>query len=99
MVNPMPRRRGNIGQHRLPLYCPKGHIVGLQIGDMIILNFGSIGMTPDQRAAGIVRSRRLAIACMAAALACFMATLYFWDNAYRQLDVSSLKPAATEPEK
>jgi hypothetical protein len=72
---------------------------GLQIGDMIILNLGSIGMTPDQRAAGIVRSRRLAIACMAAALACFMATLYFWDNAYRELDVSSLKPATTEPEK
>jgi hypothetical protein len=32
---------------------------------------------------------------MAAALACFMASLYFWDNAFRGLDVSALKPPAT----
>jgi hypothetical protein len=36
---------------------------------------------------------------MAAALACFMATLYLWDNASQQLDSSALKPAATEPAK
>jgi hypothetical protein len=36
---------------------------------------------------------------MAAALAAFLATLYFWDNAFRELDVSALKPTATEPAK
>jgi ABC-type uncharacterized transport system permease subunit len=62
-------------------------------------------MTPDEelqmrvRAADIAWSRRAAIVCMAAAIACFMATLYFWDNAFRELDVSALKPAATEPAK
>jgi hypothetical protein len=59
-------------------------------------------MTPDEmrdRAAGIARSRRAAIVCVAAALACFMAGLYFSDNAFRELDVSALKPKATEPAK
>jgi hypothetical protein len=51
------------------------------------------------RAAGIARSRRAAIICMASAIACFMAALYFWDNASRGSDASLLKPAATEPVK
>jgi hypothetical protein len=57
-------------------------------------------MTPDEmrdRAVGIARSRRVAIICVAAALAWFMASLYFSDNAFRELDVSALKPTATEP--
>jgi hypothetical protein len=57
-------------------------------------------MTPDQRAAAIAWSRRAAIICMVAAVACFMASLYFWDNAFRGPDVSALKsPVATEPAK
>ena len=62
----------------------------------------ALSMTPDEmrdRASGIARSRRAAIICAAAALACFMASLYFWDNAFRGLDVSALKPAAIEPTK
>ena len=35
----------------------------------------------------------------AAALACFMASLYFSDNVFRELGVSALKPTATEPAK
>ena len=60
-------------------------------------------MTPDEelkmrvRAAGTALSRRAAIIYMVAAIACFMAALYFRDNASRGLDVSPLKPAATEP--
>jgi hypothetical protein len=62
-------------------------------------------MTPDEElqmslsAAGMARSRRAAIICMASAIACFMAALYFWDNASRRLDTSPLKPTATEPAK
>ena len=59
-------------------------------------------MTLDEmrdRAAGIARSRRAAIVCAAAALACFMASLYFSDNVFRELGVSALKPTATEPAK
>jgi hypothetical protein len=51
------------------------------------------------RAVGIARSRRVAIICVAAALACLMASLYSSDNAFRELDVSALKPTATEPAK
>lgn len=72
---------------------------GLQVRDKNRLGLGVLGMTPDQRATSIARSRRLAIVCMAAALAAFLATLYFWDNAFRELDVSALKPTATEPAK
>jgi len=81
------------------------HKDGLQesvIGWDTVLGLGAPGMTPDEiraRAADIARSRRAAIICMIAATACFVATLYFWDNAYRGLDVSPLKPAATEPAK
>ena len=53
-------------------------------------------MTPDQRAAAIAWSRRAAIICMVAAVACFMASLYFWDNAFREPHLSALTPAATE---
>ena len=35
--------------------------------------------------------------CMAAAVVCFVASLYFWNNAFPELDVSALKPAATGP--
>jgi hypothetical protein len=76
-----------------------GSMDGLQFVIRLVLSLGVIGMTPDQRAAGMARSRRLAIVCMAAAFACFLATLYFWDNAFRELEVSALKPAATEPAK
>jgi hypothetical protein len=62
-------------------------------------------MTPDEqlqmrvRAVGITRSRRGAIICMAAATACFLASLYFYfsDNAFRALDAST--PTPTEPAK
>jgi len=53
-------------------------------------------MTPDQRAAATAWSRRAAIICMAGAVACFMASLYFWDNAFREPHLSALTPAATE---
>ena len=56
-------------------------------------------MTPDQRAAAMVRSKWLAIVCTASALVCFAISLYFWDNAVRELDVSAFKPAATETAK
>jgi hypothetical protein len=60
-------------------------------------------MIPDEesldRAVGIARSRRAAIICMAAAVVCFMVSLYLWDNSIRELDVSVLEPAATEPAK
>jgi len=55
-------------------------------------------VSPD-RDVRIARSRRAAIVCMAAAVTCFMASLYFWDNSVRELDVSALKPAATESAK
>ena len=60
-------------------------------------------MTSDEepqlrvRAAATARSRRAAIIYMVAAIACFVAALYFRDNASRGLDVSPLKPAATDP--
>jgi len=72
---------------------------GLQVRDRTVLGFGRFGMTPDQRAAAIARSRRAAIMCMAGAVACFMASLYFSDNTIRGPDASALKPVATEPEK
>jgi hypothetical protein len=63
----------------------------------------AVGMIPDEesldRAVGIARSRRAAIICMAAAVVCFMVSLYLWDNSIRELDVSVLEPAATEPAK
>ena len=55
-------------------------------------------MTPDEqlqirdRAAGIEWSRRAAIVCVIGALVCFAASLYFWDNAFRELDISALTP-------
>ena len=61
---------------------------------------GELGMTPNEespdRDARIAWSRRAAIICIAAAVACFMVSLYFWDNSVRELDISALKPAATE---
>jgi len=58
-------------------------------------------MTPEFRsnAAAMVRSKWLAILCTASALVCFAISLYFWDNAVRELDVSAFKPAATETAK
>jgi hypothetical protein len=60
-------------------------------------------MTPDEepldRAVGIARSRRAAIICMVGAAACFVVSLYFWYDSIRELDVSALKPMATEPAK
>ena len=82
-----------------------GHKDGLQESVMryeTVLGLGALGMTLDEmreRAAGIARSRRAAIICVAAALTCFMASLYFSDNAFRELDVSALKSAAIEPAK
>jgi hypothetical protein len=62
-----------------------------------------VGVIPDEesldRAVGIARSRRAAIICMAAAVVCFMVSLYLWDNSIRELDVSVLEPATTEPAK
>lgn len=55
-------------------------------------------MTPDEqlqirdRAAGIEWCRRAAIVCVIGALVCFAASLHFWDNAFRELDISALTP-------
>jgi hypothetical protein len=72
----------------------------------MFLSHGALGMIPPEdqqvrdRAARVAWSRRAAIICMAAATACFMVSLYLWNNSIRVLDVSALKPVATtEPAK
>ena len=67
------------------------------------LSLRGLGMTPNEESsdpdARIAWSRRAAIICIAAAVACFMVSLYFRDNSVRELDISALKPAATESAK